>query len=183
MTNDTIAINVNIGGASGGGIFVASTQTATLANNIVANNTDKTNDGPDIFGAFSASNCLIRSTTGATITGSSNIVNEDPLLAPLGNYGGTLETMALLMGSPAIDAGTSRGAPTTDERGVSRPQGSGFDIGAFESQGFELTIVSGNNQSASPNATFTQSLVVQVVDRGLDAELFECRKRGCCVYG
>lgn len=35
--------------------------------------------------------------------------------------------------SPAIDAGTSLGAPATDQRGVSRPQGGAADIGAVES--------------------------------------------------
>jgi hypothetical protein len=40
--------------------------------------------------------------------------------------------MALLPGSPAIDAGSTAGAPATDQRGVARPQGPGLDIGAFE---------------------------------------------------
>jgi len=35
-------------------------------------------------------------------------------------------------GSPAIDAGTSEGAPTTDIEGHGRPCGAGVDIGAYE---------------------------------------------------
>ena len=35
-------------------------------------------------------------------------------------------------GSPAVDAGTSVGAPATDVRGVARPQGGGVDIGPYE---------------------------------------------------
>ena len=38
----------------------------------------------------------------------------------------------LKSGSPAIDAGTSSGAPSVDFDGVSRPQGSGYDVGAYE---------------------------------------------------
>lgn len=38
----------------------------------------------------------------------------------------------LQQGSPAIDAGSSAGAPETDFEGTSRPQGNGYDIGAFE---------------------------------------------------
>jgi hypothetical protein len=34
--------------------------------------------------------------------------------------------------SPCIDQGTSLGAPTSDADGRSRPQGAGFDIGAYE---------------------------------------------------
>ncbi|HEY6106047.1 MAG TPA: choice-of-anchor Q domain-containing protein, partial [Anaeromyxobacteraceae bacterium] len=34
--------------------------------------------------------------------------------------------------SPAINTGTSTRAPATDFDGVARPQGAGFDIGAFE---------------------------------------------------
>ena len=40
--------------------------------------------------------------------------------------------MALLPGSPALDAGDSAVTPRTDQRGVPRPQGLWYDIGAFE---------------------------------------------------
>jgi hypothetical protein len=40
--------------------------------------------------------------------------------------------MALLIGSPAIDAGESSGCPVTDQRGLGRPQGAACDIGAYE---------------------------------------------------
>lgn len=58
--------------------------------------------------------------------------NDDPKLDSLADNGGPTMTCALLSGSPAIDAGTETGAPTTDQRGVTRPQGSGVDMGAFE---------------------------------------------------
>ena len=58
--------------------------------------------------------------------------NTDPQLGPFADNGGPTLTMALLPGSPAIDAGTVLGAPATDQRGVPRPQGAGVDIGAFE---------------------------------------------------
>jgi hypothetical protein len=40
----------------------------------------------------------------------------------------------LLLGSPAMDAGTPRADVTTDHIGISRPQGRAYDIGAFESR-------------------------------------------------
>lgn len=65
--------------------------------------------------------------------GGAHIVEEDPQLATLADNGGPTLTQALFPDSSAIDAGTSVGAPVTDQRGVARPQGGGFDIGAYES--------------------------------------------------
>ena len=64
-------------------------------------------------------------------TASGDRVGVDPLLAPLADNGGPTDTVALLPGSPAIDAGV--GCPANDERGVSRAQGTTCDAGAFES--------------------------------------------------
>ena len=58
--------------------------------------------------------------------------NIDPMLGPLADNGGPTWTMALLPGSPAIDAGDSAAAPGTDQRGFPRPAGLAPDIGAFE---------------------------------------------------
>jgi Cadherin-like domain len=49
--------------------------------------------------------------------------------------------MALLPGSPAIDAGDPGLAGATDQRGVLRPQGSGVDIGAFEYKAPTVSVV------------------------------------------
>ena len=56
--------------------------------------------------------------------------NRDPKLGALANNGGPTQTVALLAGSPAIDAGNT--TSTTDQRGIARPQGSADDIGAYE---------------------------------------------------
>jgi hypothetical protein len=58
--------------------------------------------------------------------------NTDPLLGPLQDNGGPTFTCALPQNSPAVDAGDNNGAPATDQRGVSRPQGLAVDIGAYE---------------------------------------------------
>jgi hypothetical protein len=76
---------------------------------------------------------LIGNTNGGTGFGSTgDLLGVNLLLGPLADNGGPTFTMALLPGSPAIDAGTSVGAPSTDQRGVPRPQGSNVDIGAYE---------------------------------------------------
>ena len=89
----------------------------------------------------------------------------DPLLAPLGNYGGPTQTMALLPGSPAIDAGNNALIPagiTTDQRGLPRIVNSSVDIGAFESTGFNIAVTSGSGQSTSILTAFPAPLVVTV---------------------
>jgi uncharacterized repeat protein (TIGR01451 family) len=56
----------------------------------------------------------------------------DPQLQALADNGGLTPTMALPLGSPALDAAGPCVEPATDQRGVPRPQGAACDIGAFE---------------------------------------------------
>ena len=89
-------------------------------------------------------------------------VYTDSLLGSLVDYGDFHQAVALLPGSPAIDAGDSAYCPATDQRGVARPQGAGCDVGAFESQGFTLTASSGNNQTALLGDEFLSPLEITV---------------------
>ena len=63
--------------------------------------------------------------------------------APLGNYGGPTQTIALLAGSPALGAGVIADYPgtttpiTTDQRGLPLDSPNP-DIGAFQTQGSPL---------------------------------------------
>jgi CSLREA domain-containing protein len=72
----------------------------------------------------------------------------DPDLQALGTNGGPTATMALLPGSPAVNAGSASG-PTIDQRGTARPQGVACDVGAFE---LEMATVPGST-CAGPPAT------------------------------
>jgi hypothetical protein len=65
-------------------------------------------------------------------TSPTSLTYIDPMLAPLADNGGPTFTLALLPGSPAIDAGDDTACPPTDQRGVARPIGAHCDIGAFE---------------------------------------------------
>ncbi len=89
-------------------------------------------------------------------------IDADPRLGGLGDYGGAVQTMPLLPGSPAIDAGTNAGAPATDARGIARAQGAGFDMGAYESRGFTLGTLTGTPQTALVNAAFAAPLGLTV---------------------
>jgi hypothetical protein len=61
--------------------------------------------------------------------GNGNMCKDPLFVAPAwgkeGNY-------HLQSGSPAIDAGTSQSAPSTDLEGKARPQGAGYDVGCYE---------------------------------------------------
>jgi len=61
-----------------------------------------------------------------------NVSGITSTLDALSNNGGPVKTMALLIGSPAIDQGTSVTEVITDARGVVRPQNAIYDIGAYE---------------------------------------------------
>lgn len=120
---------------------------ATVRNSIVAGNTDASgNTAPDISGTVvSGGNNLIGSLAGATFNAlASDIVNVNAMLAPLADNGGPMLTHALLAGSPAIDAGATDPLIPTDQRGISRPQGSASDIGAFELEAAQSEPVCGN---------------------------------------
>ncbi len=73
--------------------------------------------------------------------------NTGPQLGSLASNGGPTQTMALPFGSPAVDAipsSTAGCTGSTDQRGITRPQGSGCDIGAYE------LVQSGSGQPATP---------------------------------
>jgi len=126
LTNSTLSENR---GYSGGGIYNRSGATINLTNIIIANSIL---DGP-------GNDCANYGTIGTNISnlvedGScSAALNGDPLLGNLTDNGGPTETHALLFGSPAIDAANTIAWLSTDQRGVSRPQGAAYDIGAYES--------------------------------------------------
>jgi CSLREA domain-containing protein len=164
LTNCTVSGNSSF---AGGGLY--NQGVLNVGNTIVARNS-ASYGGPDAWGILGIITSAGHNLVGVT-NGSSGWIGSDlkgtaasplnPLLAPLGNYGGPTRTMALLPGSPAIDAGASAGAPTTDQRGLGRV--GAVDIGAFESQGFTLTPVAGSTpQTAVVGKAFANPLAVTV---------------------
>ncbi|MFL7793244.1 MAG: choice-of-anchor Q domain-containing protein, partial [Anaerolineae bacterium] len=145
LNNSTLAANqanyglggdfYNVPGSGiGGGVYADATSVVTLKNTIIAQNTT-TNSYPDVSGIFiSQGYNLIGDTSGGSGFISSDLQDVAPALDPLADNGGDTQTHTLLPGSPAIDAGSCVGAPITDQRGVTRPQGVGCDIGAYEAQ-------------------------------------------------
>jgi hypothetical protein len=126
------------GPATGGGVNNQG-QLQTL-DTIVARNTINgpgTNSGPDLAGQLgSLGHNLVGNSSGGSGFDATDLLDVDPLLGPLQNNGGPTETMALLPGSPAIDAGDNTGAPEWDQRGPGYPRivNGIIDIGTFEVQ-------------------------------------------------
>jgi hypothetical protein len=116
VQNSTITGNTASGGpgifgnpGNGGGIASYYRCTVNIASTIAAKNSDANGTAPDIGGAVNATNSLIGTGVGATISGSNNIVGNaqvqiDPLLGPLQNNGGPTQTMAPLPQSAAAVA-------------------------------------------------------------------------------
>ena len=136
LTDCTVSGNSAGGvGSYGGGIDSESGFpfcVTTIVSTIVAGNSATLS--PDIWGYFHSQGYdLIGNSDGSAGWTATDLLNVDPMLGPLQNNGGPTMTMALLPGSPAIDAGVAILGITTDQRGVSRPQGTAPDIGAYES--------------------------------------------------
>jgi hypothetical protein len=154
LTHCTIANNTVAGGSggpigdAGGAVYNlaygntieaggATSAATTLVNTILA----ATSGGNDLVSlavsgnqanaaAVIADSHDIVPTSSGTISGSP--LTASPLLGPLEANGGPTATMALLAGSPALDAADPAACAATDQRSVLRPQGPSCDIGAYE---------------------------------------------------
>jgi CSLREA domain-containing protein len=137
---------------------------STFSNNTASGVGDTLGDQPDQGGDLQVGNSIL---SGASLDNCSGSVadlgnnlswpsdnncpgnQDDPRLDTLADNGGLTETVALLTGSPAIDAGDNDTCPATDQRGVTRPQGEACDIGAFESALINVFSVTNTNDSGS----------------------------------
>jgi predicted outer membrane repeat protein len=157
---NNVTLSGNIGSHGGGGIYNAG-GAVSLVNVTVFNNTADSGGS----GIYSPSGSVILVNTivakglplgvnncGGTITSNgynlssdtscvsqlTDLSNTDPLLLPLGNYGGYTPTnrpQVQPSASLAIDAGTLTNCPSQDQRGKPRPFGLACDIGSVEIQG------------------------------------------------
>jgi len=149
LINNTFSNNMAV---TGGNLYLAAgASVPKMYNNILANSAG----GGDCYAFYnsfvSGSNNIIEDGSpncGATLT-------ADPKLGPLANNGGPTQTMALLADSPAIDAGNDGSCTTTDQRGVTRPQGSHCDIGAYEAELLTVTADPKAITYGDPDPAFT----------------------------
>ena len=139
----------SLGEAGGGGIWSSGWN---LKNTILEGNQftaltqsgASTTNGSDGGGTIVSLGHNLVSTAGDLVgLVASDVVDVSAQLGPLQGNGGPTRTHALLTASPALNAGDNSGAPTTDQRGETRPQGAAVDIGAFEASDLAI-LVDGN---------------------------------------
>jgi Bacterial Ig-like domain (group 3)/MBG domain (YGX type) len=131
ISDSTFSANSS-GSAGGGGIFGFG-GAVTATNNIFVGNSARVGAGVATSGADSSANLsdnvfFNNLDTGgaeddcASCTSNTQAVDADPMLAPLGNYGGPVQTMLPQPGSAAICAGSAALATglTMDQRGFPR---------------------------------------------------------------
>ncbi|WP_287296800.1 MULTISPECIES: DUF4347 domain-containing protein [unclassified Moorena] len=167
----------NIGGDNfgiNGGVSVP-IGTFVVSNSIIAgNNTVRFfRNNADVSGNFtSEGNNLIGNLQGSTGFNASEelSVSVDSVIdTTLQDNGGPTFTHALLDGSPAIDAANPNAGVLIDQRGVTRPQGNGFDIGAFEA--IQAT-PNDDNLTLTPNNDTINLLTGQDIAKGLAGDDF-----------
>ncbi|MFK4088262.1 choice-of-anchor Q domain-containing protein [Kribbella sp. NPDC020789] len=121
---------------AGGGISFWKESTGTISGIAIVNNTIANNPKPGIVGAseVSGSRNIVRNTifagnspgVGGPFRADHNLTGDPGFVDPgNGNF-------RLRQGSAAIDAGSATGVPATDRDGAVRPQGNGYDVGAYE---------------------------------------------------
>jgi len=143
LTNCTVAFNSATGGMGGyggggsppGGTGANGTAGGAIhlsAGSLLINDIVAANSPSNCSGILSDLGHNLSSDSSGGFTNSTSLTNTNPKLGLLTDNGGPTPTIALLSGSPAIDAGDTAAAPPTDQRGFPRPAGAAADIGAFE---------------------------------------------------
>ena len=126
VNNSTIANNGDAG------ILAGPFGNISINSSIVANNNNGNGDlSASVFGVLNPTSSLILNSDFENGV-SGNIIGVDPLLGPLGNNGGSTQTLLLGAGSPAIDAGSNPLGLALDQTGANRVFGPQVDIGATE---------------------------------------------------
>jgi hypothetical protein len=134
IADSTLTGNSAVAGDAGGIWNPYDYSVAYLGNTIVAGNSAQS--FPDVSGALaSLGHNLIGDGDGGSGFTDTDLVGTagspiDPLLGPLQDNGGPTPTMALLPGSPALNAGDPDELGTADQRGVVRT--GGINIGAYQ---------------------------------------------------
>jgi hypothetical protein len=130
ITNNTFA-NDSLGGPGSRLLWADTSSVMYLRNTIVASNIASLNCG--VPGLIRSTGFNIDSGGGCHFLSAGDFQGTAPKVMGLANNGGTIDTAAIVVpSSPALNHGSNAGCPSTDARGVPRPQHGVCDIGAYE---------------------------------------------------
>jgi predicted outer membrane repeat protein len=175
MTNDTIAFNTATAHEGGGIAYAQDANSGSIVNTVIAENTGgDCGDGtstPQFSSSVDAGYNLDSDGTCFGYTGhpGTDKVGVNPQLNGPADNGGsnvagapgtteTIQTDAETPSSATVNAGTNSGCPSTDARGVPRPQGGICDMGAFELQAAGLGLAKAGPSSADTNVPFSYTV-------------------------
>ncbi|WP_169978042.1 choice-of-anchor Q domain-containing protein [Tautonia rosea] len=157
----------NLANQQGGAVYSNVTrpriEPSSITSSIVADNV--VDDVFVRFGPFEFRGPNLVGKVSGRTTGTISMPGVDPMLAPLGLYGGSLLARPPLPGSPAIGAGLFNPAFQTDMRGAARSDGA-TDLGALQALPFSLLVESGSGQEAMAGEPFAAPIVVRLVAEG-----------------
>jgi hypothetical protein len=114
-----VLLNVTVAGnVSDEDSAIESEGELTITNSILSGNGG---DNCGDTGPFTSGGGNVEDQDTCGFSQASDQTNTDPQIDALADNGGSTETRALIAGSPAIDAATGAGCPSTDQRGLPRP--------------------------------------------------------------
>ncbi len=123
------------GGAISHVSTIAGVQPTILNSILWGNSTEIFNEG--------ASQVIVEdSVVAGGYSGGTGIITANPYLGFLGDNGGFSETIPISASGSAFNSANDTYCPTSDQRGVTRPQGVHCDIGAYEKEYFTMVLKS-----------------------------------------
>jgi len=127
-----------------GGVYLMSGGSSNYSNVVIRNNIfwENTLSGgksikgdTSVLSTFAIDHNLFKTGESSDAFGTSSVTTSDVQWVNKANNDFHLQS-----GSPAIDSGSTTGAPTVDYDGTARPQKNGFDLGAYEYASSTVTV-------------------------------------------
>jgi uncharacterized repeat protein (TIGR01451 family)/CSLREA domain-containing protein len=170
IAHSTLTNNHGDHAGTGAGVIYLWDGDASLENSILAGNTggQDANYFSESGGTLTSLDYNLSDTNpGSALTQPGDQPNKDLgaeiKLGALQDNGGETWTHALLSGSVAIDAGKDTTCPAMDQRGVTRPQGSHCDVGAYEAEVSESSVSLSKSVAPDTNVAYHGTVTYTLV--------------------
>ena len=163
ITGNPTLNNVTFSGntSSANGITGGAIRNSTNSNPVIRNSIFLGDSTGEITSDGTGTTTISDSVVQGGFAGGTNIITINPNLSALANNGGFTQTMAVAAGSSALDVGgVITACAATDQRGLTRPQGTACDVGAYELGGTATTTTAGNASATYGDTSVNLSATV-----------------------